>query len=124
MQEARVFQSLIGDLFEAICSPDSLAFRLYAAAIIDRSKRDDILDYEQSSKKKRTLLRAVEDKIQLQPSVYYEFVKILSNDVSMDFICQKMREQCGKNQLPGTFVLHVHVLTCQTDHVRSDIVSM
>ena len=99
MQEARAFQSLIGDLFKAIGSPDSLAFDLYAAAIIDRSKSDEILDYEQSSKKKRTLLRAVEDKIQLQPSVYYEFVKILSNDASMDFICQKMRGQCGKNQL-------------------------
>ena len=97
MQEARAFQTLMGDLFEAIGSPDSLTFRLYSAAIIDRSKRDDILDYEQSSKKKRALLTAVEARIQLQPSVYYEFVQILSSDPSMDFICRKMREQCGKH---------------------------
>ena len=98
-QEARAFQILMGDLFRAITSPDSLAFDLYSATIINSSKRDEILDYEQASKKKRTLLTAVEAQIQLQPSVYYEFVKILSNDTSMDFICRKMREQCGKNQL-------------------------
>ena len=99
VQEARAFQTLIGDLFEAIGSPDCLAFRLYASAIIDRSKRDEILDYEQSSKKKRALLTAVEAQIQLQPSVYYEFVKVFSTDASMDFICRKMREQCSKSQL-------------------------
>ena len=89
----------MGDLFKAIGSPDSLAFDLYSATIISSSKRDEILDYEQSSKKKRTLLTAVEAQIQLRPSIYYEFVKILSGDVSIDFICQKMRKQCGKNQL-------------------------
>ena len=87
------------DLFEAIGNPDSLAFRLYAAAIVDRSKRDEIFDYEQSSKKKRALLTAVEAQIQLRPSIYYEFVKMISNDASMDFICRRMREQCGRNQL-------------------------
>ena len=89
----------MGDLFKAIGSPDSLAFDLYSAAIIDGSKRDDILDYELSSKKKRALLTAVEAQIQLRPSVYYEFVKVLSKDPCMDFLCQKMREQCGKNYL-------------------------
>ena len=96
MQEARAFQTLMGDLIRAISSPELLAFDLYSAAIIDSSKRDEILDYEQSLKKKQTLLTAVEAQIQSQPSVYYEFVQILSNDASMDFICQKMRDQCGK----------------------------
>ena len=89
----------MGDLVRAICSPELLAFDLYSVAIIDSAKRDEILDYEQSLKKKQALLTAVEAQIQLQPSVYYEFVKILSKDASMDFICRKMREQCGKNQL-------------------------
>ena len=87
----------MGDIFTAIGSPDAIAFDVYSAAIIDSSTRDEILDYEQSSKKKRVLLTAVEAQIQLRPSVYYEFVKILSKNASMDFICQKMREQCGKN---------------------------
>ena len=99
VQEARAIQTLMGDLIRAISSPELLAFDLYSAAIIDSAKRDEILDYEQSLKKKRALLTAVEAQIQLQPSVYYEFVKILSSDPSMDFICQRMREQCGKNQL-------------------------
>ena len=99
MQEARAFQTLMGDLIRAIGSPDSLAVDLYSAAIISKSKKDEIFDYEQSLKKKNALLTAVEDQIQLQSSIYYEFVKILSNDASMDFICWKMREQCGKNQL-------------------------
>ena len=90
----------MGDLFRAIGSPDTLAFDAYSATIIDSSKRDEILDYEQSSKKKRALLTAVEAQIQLRPSVYYDFVKILSKNASMDFICQNvMREQCGKSQL-------------------------
>ena len=87
----------MGDLFDAIGSPDSLAFDVYSAAIIQRSKRDEILDFEQSSKKKRALLTAVEAQIQLRPSVYYDFAKILSKDACMDFICQKMRKQCGKD---------------------------
>ena len=99
MQEARAFQTLMGGLIRAIGNPELLAFDLYSAAIIDSAKRDEILDYEQSLKKKRALLAAVEAQIQLRPSVYYEFVKILSNDPSMDFICRKMRKQCGKNQL-------------------------
>ena len=95
----------MGDLFRAISSPDSLAFDLYSAAIIDSSKRDEILDYEQSAKKKRALLTAVEAQIQLRPNVYYDFVKILSNEASMDFVCQKMKEQCGKSLLS---VYHKH----------------
>ena len=89
----------MGDLFKAISSPDSIAFDVYSAAIIESEKRDEILDYEQSSKKKRVLLTALEAQIQLQPNVYYKFVEILSKKPSMDFICQKMREQCGKSQL-------------------------
>ena len=91
----------MGDLFDAIGSPDSLVTDVYSAAIIGRSKRDEILDYEQSSKKKRALLIAVEAEIQLRPSVYYDFVKILSKNRSMDFICQKMRKQSGKIWLTG-----------------------
>ena len=98
-QEARAFQTLIGDLFRATGSPDSLAFDVYAAGIIGSSKRDEILDCEQASRKTRALLTAVEAQIQLQASFYYKFMEILSKDTSMNFVCQKMREQCGKSQL-------------------------
>ena len=80
----------------AISNPDSTAFSLYATGIISRPKRDEISDCEQTSKKKIMLLRAVEDKIDLNPEVYHQFVEILSQDMSMEFICGKMREQCRK----------------------------
>ena len=99
MQEVQAFQTLMGDLFTAIESPDTVAFEVYAAAIIGRTKRDDILDFQQSSKKKRALLTAVEAQIELRPTVYYEFLEILSKDPSMSFICQKMKEKCGNSCL-------------------------
>ena len=99
MQEAKAFRSLMRDLKKAISSPDSIAFDVYAAGIINEAKRDEICDSQQSLNKKQVLLKAVEAQIQLQPKVYYEFLEILSEEPSLDFICQKMREKCGKSQL-------------------------
>ena len=89
----------MGDLLQAITSPDSIAINAYAAAIITSEKRDEIVNYEQTLKKKVAVLTAVESQIKLQPDVYYKFLEILSKDPSMDFMYQRMREQCGKRQL-------------------------
>ena len=90
---------MMGDLFTGITSPGSIAFEVFSAAIIDSEVRDKILDYQLASEKKQVLLRAVEAKIKLQPSVYYQFVKVLAKYRSMEHICQKMMEKCGKSQL-------------------------
>lgn len=89
----------MSDLHLAIGSPDDIAFRVYSAGIIDRDKREKINEYEHTSNKKRELLSAVESQILLRPSVYDEFVGILSEDLTMDSICRKMREYCGESQL-------------------------
>ena len=96
-QEARAFRILLEDLTTAIVSPDFIALSAYSAGIIDKEKRDEIFDYEKSRKKTLALLTAVESQIQLRPSVYYEFVEILSKSPSLYFVCQKMRKQIGKH---------------------------
>ena len=109
---------MMGDLFTAITSPESIAFKVFSSAIIDSEVRDKILDHQLASDKKQVLLRAVEAQIKLQPSVYYKFVKILSKYRSMSFICQKMREKCGKSQMCFTssytkhFITYLYWYTC------------
>ena len=87
----------MGDLSDAIDSPDSIAMKVYSAKIISWEKRDEIFDNQQSLNKKLALLRAVEAQIRFRSDVYYEFLEILSKNPAMDFICQKMREECGKS---------------------------
>ena len=99
MQEAKAFTRFMGRLTKAITNPDSIALDVYTADIINGDVRDKIYDCQESLKKKQLLLRVVEAQIQLQPEVYYKFVEILSEDRSMEHICQEMRKKCGKSKL-------------------------
>ena len=112
-QEARAFRTMMEDLNTAIVSPDSTALSVYSAGIIDKEKRDEIFDYEKSGKKTLALLTAVESQIQLRPSVYYEFVEILSKSPAMHFVCQKMTQQIGKSYLRVTIVLLADILVTE-----------
>ena len=87
---------MISDLYSALTSPDAIAFSVYSAGIISREKRDEIISYEQGSKKKTALLSAVESQIDQNATVYYEFLEILSRDASTHTICSKLREECGE----------------------------
>ena len=106
---------MMGDLFTGITSLESIVFEVFSAAIIDSGVRDKILDHQLASEKKQVLLRAVEARIELQPSIYYELVKILAKYCSMEHICQKMREKCGKSQLCITSRYTKHFITYFTD---------
>ena len=96
-QESEAFQLLINKISLAIGNPESTAFSLYSAGVISKDKRDEICDYEQNAKKKRALLRAMEDQIALTPEAYHKFCDILSRDKSNEVICGKMRAQCRKS---------------------------
>lgn len=79
--ELKVFQNNYAHLRDTIQVPEDVANRLYTREKIDSHLRDKVqLQTLTTSEKCEQLLKAVEHEISADPTVFYEFTEVLSEE--------------------------------------------
>ena len=99
MPEQRAFRETYGELMEAIQDPVYLAANLYSAGLIQLAVRAEMTTPGVSRfEKNEKLLTAVESQIRATPSKFARFLNVLSRDLSMEPLVEKLQNAYSEAQ--------------------------